>query len=70
MQEKLFLFGTGKISTKYTILFNRMSVDIEGYIDNDQNKWGTEFQGKRVYSPDILYQISTSGVFIACLCQR
>lgn len=66
MQEKLFLFGTGKIATKYTLFFNRLSIDIEGYIDNDQNKWGTGFFGKKIYEPNILQKVNNSCVFIAC----
>lgn len=66
MWEKLFFFGTGEISTRYTSLFDALSIEIEGYIDNDRDKWGTSFGGKRIYSPDILYKMSTSCVFIAC----
>lgn len=66
MEEKLFLFGTGKISKSYTEILCQMSIEIYGYIDNDINKWGTEFYGKKIFNPNILKSIDKSQIIIAC----
>lgn len=66
MTQKLFLFGTGKISRGYTEILQQLSIEIDGYIDNDTDKWGTYFEGRKVYSPDILDQIYDFEIIIAC----
>ena len=38
--ERLFLFGTGKLSDKYTECLEQVLVKIDGYIDNNEDKWG------------------------------
>lgn len=69
MRGKLFLFGTGKISKRYTELFKQISVEIVGYIDNDREKWGTYFYGKKVDGPQKLLQEKDPDIFIACSAQ-
>lgn len=64
--EKLFLFGTGKISKKYTQVLKQLPVEIEGYIDNDESKWGIGWLDKKIYSPDVLNQEKTPYILIAC----
>lgn len=64
--EKLFLFGTGKISKKYTQVISQLPVEIEGYVDNDRSKWGTQFLDKRIYSPTVLNQATNAYILIAC----
>lgn len=70
MQGKLYLFGTGKISRKYTEFFQKISIEIEGYVDNDKNKWGTHFCNKKIYSPSVLQQIESPCIFIACAAEE
>lgn len=64
--KKLFLFGTGKKSIKYTRFFEDLSLDIAGFVDNDSSKWGVDFLGKRIYPPNILNQQPDTLIFIAC----
>jgi len=64
--EKLFLFGTGKVSKKYTQIIDQLPIEIEGYIDNDRSKWGTWFLNKRIYSPTVLNQTENFYILIAC----
>lgn len=45
--KKVIMFGTGEFSQ----LFNSCSVDPIYYVDNNQNKWGSEHMGKKVYNP-------------------
>lgn len=66
MHKKIFLFGTGVISSNYTEILTQLSVEIYGYIDNDTLKWGELFWKKKIYAPDILNQIEDSTVVIAC----
>lgn len=70
MQRKLFLFGTGKIAKKYTEFFNGVFIDIEGYIDNDKNKWGTYFYNKKIYGPEELQKIANPDILIACAAEE
>ena len=70
MQRKLFLFGTGKISQVYSEFIGKMSIDIEGYVDNDKTKWGSYFFGKQVCEPEILRQITHPCILIACAAKK
>ena len=63
---KLFLFGTGKISKKYTQVLNHLPIEIGGYVDNDKSKWGTRFWDRNVYSPDVLRQTANLYILVAC----
>lgn len=64
--EKILLFGTGKISKKYTQILRHMPLEIEGYIDNDRTKWGSQFYDREVISPETLLQKTDSNILIAC----
>lgn len=64
--EQLFLFGTGKIAEKYTKFLRQILIKIDGYIDNDEVKWGECFYDRMVYSCDILKEINNAKVLIAC----
>lgn len=64
--EQLFLFGTGKISEKYTKYLEQVLVKIDGYIDNDEAKWGKKFHNRIIYTCDVLKEIENSKVLIAC----
>lgn len=68
--EKLFLFGTGKISKQYTQVIKHMPIDIEGYVDNDRSKWGTQFCDRKIYAPDMLCQTTDSYILIACVAKE
>lgn len=64
--EQLFLFGTGKISEKYTKYLEQVLVRIDGYIDNNEDKWGKTFHNKVIYRCDELKKIENSKILIAC----
>ncbi len=52
---QIFIWGTGRIANQVlaeTDVFN--TYDVLGFIDNDLQKVGMYFKGKRVFSPDIL----------------
>lgn len=64
--EQLFLFGTGKVAEKYTKYLEQVLVKVDGYIDNNEAKWGKRFHDKIIYKCDILKEISSAKVLIAC----
>lgn len=64
--EQLFLFGTGKVSEKYTKYLEQVLVKIDGYIDNNAAKQGKFFHDKLIYGYDILRKVKNSKVLIAC----
>ena len=57
MNEKIFLFGAGKMAEGYTDFLEYLQIKIEGYLDNDNSRWDTYFRGRKIYSPDILKNI-------------
>lgn len=66
LNEKLFLFGTGKISEKYTEILRQLSVEIYGYIDNDSSRWETYYLDRKIYAPDMLKKDEGAVAIIAC----
>lgn len=64
--EQIFLFGTGKIAEKYTKYLEQALVKIDGYIDNNEVKWGKIFHNKIIYKCDVLKEVRDSKVLIAC----
>ena len=48
-EVKIYVWGTGK-GCKIAMLNYDYGEEIEGYIDNDPERWGKNFQGKRVVS--------------------
>ena len=67
--ENVFLWGTGFIAKQ---ILNESDIFYEyhilGFIDNDINKAGTSFYGKRVFSSDILYQIQPDKIIVLTDC--
>lgn len=66
MNKRLFLFGAGQLAKKYTELLEQLSVNIDGYIDNNSKKWGTFFLEKKVFAPEMLKRIKEIEIIIAC----
>lgn len=64
--RKIVLFGAGEISRHYTQILNQFEIDIWGYIDNNADRWGTLFSGKKIYAPDILKELNDFAIIIAC----
>lgn len=66
---KLYVWGTGNTASLYQEGFARLEKEgiiIEGYGDNNKDKWGTiVFGNKTVYSPDEIKSIPNALVLIA-----
>lgn len=64
--ENVYIWGTGanakKINEMYSYELARL--DLIGYIDNDKDKCGKMFYGKKVFSPDILLSPGKKNIFI------
>ncbi|QMV44977.1 class I SAM-dependent methyltransferase [Cohnella cholangitidis] len=50
--KKIIIFGTGSYADKLCDSFPELNV--EYFVDNDSNKWGSEFNGKKIESPETL----------------
>lgn len=55
--RKLFLFGSGRYADKFIAMYHR-DYEIEGILDNNPAKWGTELNGYPVFSPEKLYELN------------
>lgn len=63
---RFFLFGVGNIAKS---MLNKIpmipeSIEILGFIDNDSDKWGKEFFGKKIYSPQRLKEVEFDSIVI------
>ena len=45
--RRLYLFGSGKYAQRFLEKYGHI-YPITGYLDNDQNRWGTEIEGNPV----------------------
>jgi predicted RNA methylase len=65
--NKIFIWGTGFNAKRLNKLYqNELSKEmIIGYIDNNSEKWGTEFCGKKVYSPDSMKEMDDVTIYIS-----
>ncbi len=55
--RRLYLFGSGKYAQRFLEKYGQI-YPITGYLDNDQNRWGTEIEGNPVLNPAILKQMN------------
>ena len=54
--KKIFLFGAGRYAEKFIAMY-RKDYDIEAVLDNNPSRWDTEWNGYKIYSPQILYEL-------------
>jgi|GEM_PF-1035920 len=59
--KKIIIFGTGKASE---IISSKLPLAVEYYVDNDSTKWGNNFMGKDIKSPEVLAGEDKDMVFI------
>jgi hypothetical protein len=64
MKSRTLLFGAGQGSRQY-MENNHSSRDFIGFLDNDDRKHGTFFEGLPVYSPDVLETLSFDEIVIS-----
>ena len=66
--RRLYLFGSGSYAAQFLSQFGG-DYEIDGIIDNNQDKWTTSFQGIKIYSPDVLKELEP-GTFKVIICIR
>ena len=66
--RRLYLFGSGNYAAHFLSQFGG-SYEVNGIIDNDEGKWGTQFSGIEIYSPDVLKELEP-GTFKVIICIR
>ncbi len=66
-QKRYFIWGTGYVAENINRWYGEQleNLEIAGYIDNDLQKQGMMFAGKRVFGPDILVENKDSYIIIA-----
>ncbi len=66
--RRLFVWGTGNTASLYLQGFRRLEnegIVIEGFCDNNSEKWGTSFGGRKVYSPNEICDHDDALILIA-----
>ena len=63
---KIYFWGSGKIGLKSLGDAEKIGILPDGFIDSDSSRWGSSLGGIKIYSPDILYDVSDINVFITC----
>lgn len=63
---KIYFWGSGKIGLRSLGYAEKIGILPDGFIDSDSSRWGSSLGGIKIYSPDILYEVSDSNVFITC----
>lgn len=63
---KIYFWGSGKIGLKSLGDAEKIGILPDGFIDSDSSRWGSSIGGIKIYSPDILYDVSDINVFITC----
>lgn len=62
---EVIIFGTGKLSEVVEACLKHNIVNVKCYSDNDESKWGKEFQGKEIVNPSKLFTIKYDYIIIA-----
>lgn len=52
--KPIIIFGASSGARKVAQIFDNIGVEFEFFVDNDISKWGKEFEGKQIVSPERL----------------
>lgn len=66
--RRLFVWGTGNTASLYLQGFDRLEnegIIVEGFCDNNSEKWGASFGGRKVYCPDEIRDFEDALILIA-----
>lgn len=58
VSDGVVIFGVGNCGKELMSILRECNVPIYFFVDNDKSKWGLEFQGIKIYSPEILRKFS------------
>lgn len=67
LDGKVYVWGTGVRANEFNKFHSTEleMIGVDGYIDNDKDKWGKKFWNKMIFSPDILETDGKKFVYIA-----
>ncbi len=68
-ENSFYVWGTGNTAQLYQEGIKREYINILGYIDNNQDKWGQEFNGKLILSP-AQYKEKMDAPVLICTAQK
>lgn len=65
--KRIFIWGTGFNAKRLNEVYHHELTQehLVGYIDNDSDKWGSEYYGKPVFSPDSLKELEDIYIYIS-----
>ena len=58
VSEGVVIFGAGNCGKELMAILRECNIPIHLFVDNDKSKWGLEFQGIKICSPEILRDFS------------
>lgn len=64
--KKIYLFGSGRYSEQFIEQFGQY-YDIVGIVDNNEDRWGDNLLGIKIYAPTILKEIETPFKVLICI---
>ncbi len=73
--DGIAIFGAGNCGKEIAVILKRCNVSVHLFVDNDMSKWGLEYHGIKIYSPEILrsfkgYVIITVTRFQQDICRQ
>lgn len=54
ISDGVVIFGAGNCGRELGTILKECGIPVRLFVDNDMSKWGLEFQGIKIYSPEIL----------------
>ena len=65
--KRIIIWGTGFNAKRMNDIYpnEMLQEDIIGYVDNDKNKWGESFFGKKIFSPEEIKSMEFSDIYIS-----
>lgn len=57
----VIIWGTGKYGSKISNIFKMKNINIKYFCDNDESKWGQDYQGVEIISPTELKHLFSDG---------
>ena len=58
VSDGVIIFGAGNCGKELMTILRACNLPVHFFVDNDKSKWGLEFHGIKIYSPEILRKFS------------
>ena len=63
-KENVIIFGVGEIAAKFIGILSDAGCKPRFFVDNSKNKWGTQFNGFPILTPDALYDEKNASLLV------